>query len=193
MVPMLSGPAASGRVRQPALQIKSRFSGAGGRAAKAPIVISARVVYSVCGRADFGASSSFSWQGRRELRQRCRRVLGLRDCTEAKPRQISGKEVQIPVADKTLTCRDCGKTFAFTTGEQEFYQSRGLMNEPTRCPECRAAKRQQRSGGGYGGGSREMFTVTCAACGKETQVPFQPRQDRPVYCSDCYSKTKARR
>ncbi len=97
------------------------------------------------------------------------------------------------MADKNLTCRDCGKTFVFTTGEQEFYQSRGLMNEPTRCPECRASKRQERSRGGAGGGTREMFTVTCAACGKETQVPFQPRQDRPVYCSDCYSKTRTAR
>ena len=44
-------------------------------------------------------------------------------------------------------------------------------------------------GGGYGGGSsRPMFDVTCASCGKETQVPFQPRGDRPVYCSDCFSK-----
>jgi len=45
-------------------------------------------------------------------------------------------------ADKTLTCRDCGKTFVFTVGEQEFYRSRGLQHEPSRCPECRAAKRK---------------------------------------------------
>jgi len=95
------------------------------------------------------------------------------------------------LADKNLTCRDCGKTFAFTAGEQEFYQSHGLVNEPRRCPECRGAKRQERSRGYEG--SREMFTVTCASCGKETQVPFQPRQERPVYCSDCYSTMKPRR
>ncbi len=32
-----------------------------------------------------------------------------------------------------------------------------------------------------------MFPATCAQCGKATQVPFQPRDDRPVYCSDCFS------
>ena len=31
-----------------------------------------------------------------------------------------------------------------------------------------------------------MFTVNCASCGKEAKVPFQPRGDRPVYCSDCF-------
>ena len=98
-------------------------------------------------------------------------------------------------SDKILTCRDCGRTFTFTAGEQEFYAQRGYTNEPGRCPECRAARKAQRgdsggysSGGGYGGGQRrEMFPAVCAQCGKETQVPFQPRGDRPVYCSDCYS------
>ena len=35
---------------------------------------------------------------------------------------------------------------------------------------------------------RQMFTVVCAECGQETQVPFQPKDDRPVYCRDCFSK-----
>ena|SRR5687768_15673425 len=44
-------------------------------------------------------------------------------------------------------------------------------------------------GGGYGGGAaRPLYDAVCAACGKETQVPFQPRGDRPVYCRDCFSK-----
>ena len=55
-------------------------------------------------------------------------------------------------ADKTLTCRDCGTQFVFTTGEQEFYAQKGFTNEPTRCPNCRQARKQGggRSGGGYG-------------------------------------------
>jgi CxxC-x17-CxxC domain-containing protein len=104
--------------------------------------------------------------------------------------------------DKTLTCRDCGREFAFTASEQEFYAQRGYTNEPGRCPECRAARKAQRgessysSGGGYGGGGgygaprREMYPAVCAQCGKETQVPFQPRGDRPVYCSDCYAQMR---
>ena len=107
--------------------------------------------------------------------------------------------------DKILNCRDCGAAFTFTAGEQEFFASRGLTNEPSRCPECRAARRASRSqgdsygggGGGYGGGGgggygreREMFTVTCSSCGGEARVPFQPRGDKPVYCATCFEQQR---
>ncbi len=91
--------------------------------------------------------------------------------------------------DKTLTCRDCGQPFTFTRGEQEFYASKGLTNEPRRCPACRQAYKQQSSGRG----ERQMYQVVCDACGKETLVPFQPRGDRPVYCSDCFQQRRASR
>ncbi len=90
----------------------------------------------------------------------------------------------MPFTDKTLTCSDCGSSFTFTVGEQEFHQSKGLTNEPRRCPNCRGARRE--GGGGGGGGRREMFSAICATCGKTAQVPFEPRGDRPVYCSDCF-------
>lgn len=96
--------------------------------------------------------------------------------------------------DKTLQCADCGQEFTFTAGEQEFYASRGFQNEPRRCQECRRARKQQRYGDGGGYGSRaprQMFPVVCAQCGADTEVPFEPREDRPVYCSDCYNKMKA--
>ncbi len=48
--------------------------------------------------------------------------------------------------DQSLTCRDCSRPFAFTAGEQEFYASRGLLNTPGRCPDCRAARK---AGGSY--------------------------------------------
>lgn len=91
--------------------------------------------------------------------------------------------------DKTLTCRDCGSSFTFTSGEQEFYAERGFQNEPSRCSECRNTRRasgpREGRGGGFGG-ERRMHPTVCSACGKETEVPFQPRGDRPVYCSDCF-------
>ncbi len=95
------------------------------------------------------------------------------------------------LADKTLVCRDCGKGFIFTTGEQEFYLSRGLQNEPGRCPECRAARRQERRGS-YGQ-PKQMYSVICASCGKETTVPFEPKEERPVYCKECYAKQRESR
>ncbi|MFO8144979.1 MAG: zinc-ribbon domain-containing protein [Candidatus Syntrophosphaera sp.] len=45
--------------------------------------------------------------------------------------------------DKTMVCRDCSKEFLFTEGEQEFYKEKGFTNEPTRCPDCRKAKKAQ--------------------------------------------------
>ena len=95
--------------------------------------------------------------------------------------------------DKTLTCRDCGASFTFTVGEQEFYQSRGLQNEPSRCPECRASRRQGRYRGGGYGQPRTMYPAVCANCGAECEVPFEPREDRPVYCSACYAEMKQNR
>ena len=90
----------------------------------------------------------------------------------------------MPFTDKTLACAECGANFTFSAEDQEYHQQKGFTNEPRRCPECRANRRSQRSG--YSSSRSEMFTTTCAQCGKEAQVPFQPRGDRPVYCSDCF-------
>lgn len=45
--------------------------------------------------------------------------------------------------DKTLICKECGKEFVFTAGEQEFFAKKGFDNVPVRCPECRKAKKQR--------------------------------------------------
>ena len=101
--------------------------------------------------------------------------------------------------DKTITCAECGVSFTFTASEQEFFAGKGFTNEPRRCPSCRHARKPGGySGGGSNGGSsygrtqREMYPAVCAQCGKDTQVPFQPRGDKPVYCSDCYRKVSTR-
>jgi CxxC-x17-CxxC domain-containing protein len=114
-------------------------------------------------------------------------------------------------ADTTLTCRDCGQAFTFTSGEQDFYAGRGF-SEPSRCADCRAARKAQRDGGGGGSsyssygsssgsyeggggyssgggrGEREMFSATCSSCGQEAKVPFQPSSEKPVYCSTCFQQ-----
>ena len=107
-------------------------------------------------------------------------------------------------ADKPLTCRECGTEFLFTAGEQEFYQQKGFTNEPGRCPTCRAARRSPMRGGssmmgyesegdlgGYQRGPREMHETVCASCGGTARVPFIPRGDRPVYCSNCFEQQRA--
>jgi len=103
--------------------------------------------------------------------------------------------------DRTLTCVDCGQPFTFSADDQQYHREKGYTNEPKRCTSCRQARRSSNYGGGgsygssYGGGydrgSREMHDAVCAQCGKNTQVPFRPSGDRPVYCSDCFSKQPA--
>jgi CxxC-x17-CxxC domain-containing protein len=93
--------------------------------------------------------------------------------------------------DRTLTCLDCGQSFTFSADDQQYHADKGYTNEPKRCPSCRQARRSERgggNGGGYGSSRREMHPVVCAECGKDTEVPFVPRGDRPVYCSDCFRK-----
>ncbi|MFW6125664.1 MAG: zinc-ribbon domain containing protein [Chloroflexota bacterium] len=89
--------------------------------------------------------------------------------------------------DKTLVCRDCGQEFVFTVGEQEFFESRGLLSQPTRCRECRALRRRERQGD-----SRRMYSAVCASCGAECEVPFEPRSGRPVYCNECFANIRNR-
>ena len=89
--------------------------------------------------------------------------------------------------ERQLACSDCGASFPFTVEEQEFFASKGFQ-EPRRCKDCRAARKQDRGGRGGGGrgGDRPMFEAVCAACGITTTVPFQPKDGRPVYCRDCF-------
>ena len=122
------------------------------------------------------------------------------------------------LTDQTITCRDCGEAFTFTAGEQAFYQERGY-SEPQRCSNCRAERKAQRAasgydsgssssggysrggggyssggysgGGGYSSGPRQMYPAVCSSCGKETEVPFQPRNDKPVYCRECFQEKRS--
>jgi CxxC-x17-CxxC domain-containing protein len=98
----------------------------------------------------------------------------------------------VDYADKTLTCRECGQEFIFTAGEQEFYHQKQLMNEPGRCPTCRASRRATMAGRGDRA-PREMHTIICAECGAEAEVPFLPRNDKPVYCSACFDRLRVQR
>jgi CxxC-x17-CxxC domain-containing protein len=103
--------------------------------------------------------------------------------------------------DRTLRCSDCGNTFNFTANEQTFYAERSF-SDPKRCPSCRAARKAARSGGASsrgsgsprrdrgGQGPRQMYDIICDDCGQPAQVPFKPRDDRPVYCRDCYANRR---
>jgi CxxC-x17-CxxC domain-containing protein len=86
--------------------------------------------------------------------------------------------------DKNLTCKDCSKEFVWSAGEQKFYADKGLQNPPGRCPDCRKQKKEQKT-------NRQMFSIICKQCGKEGQVPFQPRNANDVLCAECFAAQKS--
>ena len=86
--------------------------------------------------------------------------------------------------DIELTCSDCGCNFVFSAEEQQFYAEKGFAS-PKRCGACRSARKKQRFGG-----HKKRYTVNCSKCGCETTVPFKPREDKEVYCSECYKSVK---
>lgn len=92
--------------------------------------------------------------------------------------------------DKILICKDCGQEFLFSAGEQEFYAEKGFQNEPLRCKACRIKRKTPKSEGGL---PRKMYTAVCADCGRECTVPFEPRGNRPVYCSECFGRHRQER
>ena len=105
--------------------------------------------------------------------------------------------------DRLLICVDCGADFIWSVGEQTFFASKGLKNEPKRCKPCKTKKNKrlatvaQSRAIRYPSGrpferpserpsERIDVRVNCAQCGVQTTVPFQPTQGRPVYCRDCF-------
>ena len=86
--------------------------------------------------------------------------------------------------DKTLACKDCSKEFVWSAGEQKFYADKGLQNSPGRCPDCRKQMKEKKA-------NRQMYSIICKECGKEGQVPFQPRNPSDVLCADCFAKKRA--
>ena len=86
------------------------------------------------------------------------------------------------LTDKVLTCATCKVTFLFTADEQEFFREKRFINEPRHCLKCRVKKAS--------GSIRphQFAEVICADCGHVANVPFNPRQGRPVYCRGCFTR-----
>jgi CxxC-x17-CxxC domain-containing protein len=93
--------------------------------------------------------------------------------------------------DKQLKCCECKLSFVFCAEEQIFFESKGLMNAPKRCANCRVLMRSRRSGIPL----TETAENVCKDCGVLTRVPFQPSKGRVIYCNKCLrpknSKAKA--
>jgi CxxC-x17-CxxC domain-containing protein len=117
------------------------------------------------------------------------------------------KSPAVIYTDRVLMCVGCGVGFVHSAADQEHFLSKGFGSAPKRCTSCRAYRRTVRdasvgsigadrgqgaaAGGprGYersGGAEREYFVAICTGCGNQAQVPFRPRSDKPVYCSDCF-------
>lgn len=90
--------------------------------------------------------------------------------------------------DRYLTCKDCSASFLFSAGEQEFFATKGLVNEPRRCPNCRSLLRFR----AQGKDESTVTTVICAECQGPAIVPFRPRGHRPIFCCACLKIQKER-
>jgi CxxC-x17-CxxC domain-containing protein len=115
-----------------------------------------------------------------------------------------GGAIPVTYVDRSLSCVDCAVEFIHTAADQEYYAQKSFASDPKRCTSCRASRRAARDGGydardiggprGYERGDdradREYFAVVCSSCGNQAQVPFRPRMDRPVYCSDCFRNVR---
>jgi CxxC-x17-CxxC domain-containing protein len=94
------------------------------------------------------------------------------------------------LADRSITCIDCTKSFIWTVGEQVFFRDKQLQNPPKRCKECKQAKNERLAAIALAQASgvrqRIEVQVNCARCTATTTVPFYPSQGRPVYCRSCF-------
>jgi CxxC-x17-CxxC domain-containing protein len=102
--------------------------------------------------------------------------------------------------EKSVNCFDCGVAFTFSVEEQQDYQAKGHLHIPKRCPSCRQSRKvRQSQSSSYSNrqpGFRpeyRLFPATCAQCGQSTQVPFEPKDGRPVYCRNCFQTIKVNR
>lgn len=151
-------------------------------------------------------STSAPWVARPRLPRQHSHVPSADEAVHRVPneRNSVSAEEQVTYVDRTLVCVDCGVEFIHSAADQEYYVEKGFTSEPKRCTSCRASRRAARDPGydvreiggprGYERGddrpSREYFAVVCSSCGNQAQVPFKPRMDRPVYCSDCFRQVK---
>ena len=84
--------------------------------------------------------------------------------------------------ERILVCHQCGEQFAYDESEQAFYKERGFENDPKRCKACRMSKHALESAQKP---KKEMYPAVCAECGAQTELPFRPTGDKPVYCYAC--------
>ena len=112
-------------------------------------------------------------------------------------------------ADVQVACRDCGEAFLSTVAERASRRAGGF-GPMVRCPACRVRRRDERNAlalAGYATATPATrpsrapsagvepdsgFRAVCAACGRETVLPFRPRDDRPVYCRSCLDRRAGR-
>lgn len=87
-----------------------------------------------------------------------------------------------------LRCSVCGAEFAFTAQDKALYARLGFDNPPRRCTACRGSAQAIEAAVKP---KRLTYAAICCTCGKETQLPFKPTGEKPVYCSDCFSKHRA--
>jgi RecJ-like exonuclease len=83
--------------------------------------------------------------------------------------------------DKVLKCKECGKEFTWTAGEQQFFADKGFNNKPTRCKDCRKLNRQKVEA--------EYFKIVCSNCKQVGEALFKPSDpSAEIFCKKCFEE-----
>ena len=94
------------------------------------------------------------------------------------------------IEDIHIDCVDCAKDFVWTSGEQEYYRTKGFM-PPKRCRECRESRKKELAASRSKEIVQTRYSATCDECGNETTVPFKPDKEKgPIYCKTCFDERK---
>ncbi|MEK9156035.1 MAG: zinc-ribbon domain-containing protein [Patescibacteria group bacterium] len=99
---------------------------------------------------------------------------------------MGAKVKESDLEDKTLICKDCGKKFLWTAGEQKFFLDKGLQNIPKRCKICTANYKDKLHE------KHPVWPIKCRLCGKKSEVSFEPATD-DILCENCFQAEINRR
>ena len=96
----------------------------------------------------------------------------------------------VPRSNKPVYCSDCFRKYKPDDSGNDRPSRDDRGSRYSRDDRGSRYSRDDRGSRNSRDNDREDTTVTCADCGDQCTVPFVPRSDKPVYCSDCFRKYK---
>ena len=96
----------------------------------------------------------------------------------------------VPRSNKPVYCSDCFRQNKPQDSGNDRYSRDDRSSRNSRDDRYSKYSRDDRGSRNSRDNDREDTEVTCADCGNQCTVPFVPRSNKPVYCSDCFRQNK---